>query len=273
MIKTMICPTCGAPTSTKTGVCEYCGSALPGYETLVQDVTEGQENIEEEEVVSEDVNDQSSPKSSTQLEYVGSISQENQAPKKSKAWIRVASIIASIAALSMIVLCVVSLSNCPLVHVTSGSMIDMGLSVKWASSNYGTEFDRKEVINLVQDSPWGENWRIPTDEEWNELLNACEWSWGRIKFNPLKADFDKGYKVTAPNGNSIFLHTYRCVTSPRPRYFYEEYCTSSGRVFFISDKMGKEVRKVSEFSHIAIRLVSKSTGFSTKEVADTVAGY
>ena len=45
---------------------------------------------------------------------------------------------------------------------------------------------------------WGEGWRIPTNAEMQELIDFCAWEWttqNRIK----------GYNVTGPNGNSIFI--------------------------------------------------------------------
>lgn len=41
---------------------------------------------------------------------------------------------------------------------------------------------------------WGGDWRMPTSEEIEELIEECEWE--------LQAN---GYQVTGPNGNSIFL--------------------------------------------------------------------
>ena len=42
------------------------------------------------------------------------------------------------------------------------------------------------------------NWRMPTREEWKELREKCNWEWTEL--NGVK-----GYKVTGPSGNSIFL--------------------------------------------------------------------
>lgn len=42
---------------------------------------------------------------------------------------------------------------------------------------------------------WGGTWRIPTDSEWKELEKRCKWEWLP----------NKGYKVSGPNGHSIFL--------------------------------------------------------------------
>ena len=45
---------------------------------------------------------------------------------------------------------------------------------------------------------WGGDWRMPTEEEMTELINKCTWEW-------TKQNGVRGYKVTGPNGNSIFL--------------------------------------------------------------------
>ena len=45
---------------------------------------------------------------------------------------------------------------------------------------------------------WGGTWRMPTKAEQDELRNNCTWSWTTQKRV-------NGYKVTGPNGNSIFL--------------------------------------------------------------------
>ena len=44
----------------------------------------------------------------------------------------------------------------------------------------------------------GEGWRVPTKEEWDELINNCNLEWTTM--NGVK-----GQKATGPNGNSIFL--------------------------------------------------------------------
>lgn len=73
--------------------------------------------------------------------------------------------------------------------------VDLGLSVKWATCNLGADspeetgkrytFDEKsEVIDV----------KIPTREQWKELINNCTWEWK-----------NKGVVITGKNGNSIFL--------------------------------------------------------------------
>ena len=45
---------------------------------------------------------------------------------------------------------------------------------------------------------WGGTWRIPRIAEFEELCKKCDWTW-------TSQGGHKGYKVTGPNGNSIFL--------------------------------------------------------------------
>ena len=82
--------------------------------------------------------------------------------------------------------------------------VDLGLSVKWATCNfgatsseeYGTYMDYDKA--LVACKYWGGTWRLPTKEEMSELVDFCSWNW-------TAQNGVNGYKVTGPNGNSIFL--------------------------------------------------------------------
>ena len=51
-----------------------------------------------------------------------------------------------------------------------------------------------EAMDDVASVEWGGNWRMPTMEEMNELMNNC-----------VDCYEPSGYKFTGPNGNSIFL--------------------------------------------------------------------
>ncbi len=67
-------------------------------------------------------------------------------------------------------------------------------------SNCGT-VDEKTVLELEDDAAhanWGGGWRMPTEEEWRELMDRCTWTW-------TAQNGVKGRKVTGPNGKSIFL--------------------------------------------------------------------
>ena len=111
--------------------------------------------------------------------------------------------------------------------------IDLGLSVKWSSQNLGasketdrgsyfpwgsTEADTDFILSKYKwydaatgtynipstnisgtqydaaTSLLGKNWRMPTEDEMNELVNKCTWT---------KAG--NGFKVKGTNGNEIFL--------------------------------------------------------------------
>ena len=111
--------------------------------------------------------------------------------------------------------------------------VDLGLSVKWATTNIGYDVETYEsnyyawgevsvktnykastsmtypksmavfdnATMDVANALWGGGWRMPTKEEFEELLNKdnCYWTW---IVNSSKA----GYLVTSKkNGRSIFL--------------------------------------------------------------------
>lgn len=105
--------------------------------------------------------------------------------------------------------------------------IDLGLSVKWATTNLGASkpwdygslyawgevkaknqfhdnrngWDLVEIGGTSHDAAknnWGSSWRMPSPQEFNELINRCTW-----KFVCINGHY--GHKVTGPNGNSIFL--------------------------------------------------------------------
>jgi hypothetical protein len=71
------------------------------------------------------------------------------------------------------------------------------------NSNYGNNgfTDNKIVLDFEDDVAhvnWGGAWRMPTKVEQEELRNNCTWIW-------TTQNGVNGYKVTGPNGNSIFL--------------------------------------------------------------------
>ena len=66
--------------------------------------------------------------------------------------------------------------------------------------SYG-KVDNKTTLEPDDDAAtanWGSSWRMPTYEEHLELRKKCTWTW-------TTQNGMKGYKVTGPNGNSIFL--------------------------------------------------------------------
>ena len=118
------------------------------------------------------------------------------------------------------------------VNIINGhEYVDLGLSVKWATCNIGAESPEKPgyyfawgettpkdkytkndylYIKSVKSNisksfkydaaqfAWGEGWRLPTKKELQELTNKCIWEKEVIKGAV-------GFRITGPNGNSIFL--------------------------------------------------------------------
>ena len=68
-----------------------------------------------------------------------------------------------------------------------------------SSLTYGNDISGNVQYDVAA-ANWGEGWRMPTKEEMQELIDCCTWEW--TKQNKIK-----GYNVTGPNGNSIFLPT------------------------------------------------------------------
>ena len=74
---------------------------------------------------------------------------------------------------------------------------------------YGT-VDEKGELDLVDDAAndnWGGTWRMPTSEEWEELMNNC--TWARVTVNG-----NRGYRGTS----KIVGFTYKTVFIPEAGY-------------------------------------------------------
>ena len=90
----------------------------------------------------------------------------------------------------------------------------------WDTYKYGTKdnltkynsSDNKTVLDLEDDAAhvnWGGKWRMPTKEEMEELDENCTFLYtSKIDANGYSVF---GYKVTGPNGNSIFLPAAGCM--------------------------------------------------------------
>lgn len=90
--------------------------------------------------------------------------------------------------------------------------VDLGLpsGTKWATCNVGAfipsgsgDVSTWTDVDAVM-KEWGGDWRLPTENDFEELLDEdnCTWAWTTIGFR-------KGYKVTSrKNGNSIFLPVF-----------------------------------------------------------------
>ena len=116
-------------------------------------------------------------------------------------------------------------------EISGHEYVDLGLNVKWATCNIGAkapheygdyyawgetttkssyiDYNSKTYGKNFEDisgdqnhdaarANWGKTWRIPTKAEMEELESKCTWTW-------TSQSGTNGYKVTGPNGNSIFL--------------------------------------------------------------------
>ena len=61
--------------------------------------------------------------------------------------------------------------------------------------DYKTVLEAEDDVAYVM---WGTGWKIPSKEEFKELIDKCNWYW-------TKKNGKNGYLVTGSNGNSIFI--------------------------------------------------------------------
>ena len=72
---------------------------------------------------------------------------------------------------------------------------------KYCTKRYYGTVDNMTVLDLEDDAAYvnmGAEWRMPTYDEQEELRNNCTWTW-------TTQSGTEGYRVTGPNGKSIFL--------------------------------------------------------------------
>lgn len=71
----------------------------------------------------------------------------------------------------------------------------------WNTYSIGNELDSVTRLDASHDAAtanWGDNWRMPSREDFDELYSSCTMEWTtRNNVN--------GYQLTGPNGKSIFL--------------------------------------------------------------------
>lgn len=82
-----------------------------------------------------------------------------------------------------------SSSNCPTYGLTTSQLQVQGYID--GEGNLTAQYD-------AATANWGGNWRMPTKAEMQELIDNCTWEW-------TTQNGVKGYKVTGPNGNYIFI--------------------------------------------------------------------
>ena len=101
-------------------------------------------------------------------------------------------------------------------EINGHECVDLGLSVKWATCNVGADSpgkygnyyawgsvgDRFNGVVDVANFSWGDKWRTPTKDDFEELISNCDWTWTTRNSN-------RGYRVTSKvpgyTDRSIFL--------------------------------------------------------------------
>lgn len=119
--------------------------------------------------------------------------------------------------------------------------VDLGLSVKWASCDFGTMspyeagplflFSDERItgtgtktLTPLQDraTEWGSKWSTPTQTQWRELMENCT-------ITETTQEGVNGYLITGKTGNSIFLsqdiywtsnYYYNSLTYSHKAYYY-----------------------------------------------------
>lgn len=106
--------------------------------------------------------------------------------------------------------------------------VDLGLSVLWSTEEmHGSymwmrtngnpwmdisfeEYKQQDAKDTAS-YKWGDKWRMPTKEEFEELVDKCTWEkvlvWENRQFPPYKGKYQKlkALKITGPNGNHIII--------------------------------------------------------------------
>ena len=65
---------------------------------------------------------------------------------------------------------------------------------KYGDNDFTDKLTTLESADDAATASWGKEWRIPTSDELQELLDKCTWTWK-----------DNGYEVKGVNGNTIFF--------------------------------------------------------------------
>ncbi len=154
--------------------------------------------------------------------------------------------------------------------------------------DFGTE-DNKTMLELSDDAArvnWGGDWRMPTGDEMEELMdtNNCTWEW-------TTQNGVNGYKVTSKkNGNSIFLpaagerYNYDLNNAGSNGYYWSSslvasYCQCASYILFYSGSVGlydsgrisgQSVRAVFGEKQSFTVSVSAGTGGSATASAESV---
>lgn len=149
----------------------------------------------------------------------------------------------------------------------------------WNITKYSYKLDKKKVLDEVDDAAranWGKNWKMPTKEQFDELKQHCEWTYGYV--NNIYC-----YKVTGKNGNYI-LFPLPGEYSPFLNEKASQNSTKSEKGFYwscnLSDNYDSDVicLLLSVGGNSSVSFNSRVRGCSvrpvmTKEASDSILGH
>ena len=96
-------------------------------------------------------------------------------------------------------------------YITKYTIADGNTEAIWYDSSGAFIGDNKTVLDAADDAATanlGSPWRMPTFDEFKELIDKCTWTW-------TTQDGVNGYQVDGPNGNAIFLPAAGCRENDR----------------------------------------------------------
>ena len=153
--------------------------------------------------------------------------------------------------------------NCP---YHTGTDESSGWTKYNTISSFGT-VDNKTVLDAEDDAATvhlGGSWRMPTEEEWNELMNTsnCSWTWTSLwgvngyKVQSLKAGYTENYIFLPAAGFRLLSNLY----DSRGCYWASSLSTSDPyracEAFFNKDGVGQFLNG-GRYSGMSVRPVTK----------------
>ena len=134
----------------------------------------------------------------------------------------------------------------------------------------GTEYD-------IATAKWGADWRMPSKENWKELIDKCKWT-------KEKAFHVYGYRVEGPNGNSIFLPNTGLrfgdeISNTDAGYYWTSEIAQNDRecacyYYFDGDKHNDIVTTRNYvYSGRAVRPICDKEDFNQHSPYDSIAGW
>lgn len=146
--------------------------------------------------------------------------------------------------------------------------VDLGLSVLWSTEtmhglymwmdtnifsedvsydklyNYSKEHEKRGIRKDVASYQWGNKWRIPTKEEFEELVEKCKWE---KLYIPESHEF--ALKVIGPNGNNIILPATKHHNFPMIGNYMKAFYKYKPRLCKSNDVWGFWTSTETEYKH------------------------